>query len=77
VQQVGQLGCELADVDSEPSALLGGVLVVADRTVDRPVHRAQVENVSGMQQLVVGGAEPVVRVVEFPDDPLIGDQQCG
>ena len=56
--------------------LLCGVLVVAERAVDLPVHRARVENPSGAEA-VVRGPEASRGVVQLSDDLLILSEQGG
>ncbi|MGN6867082.1 MAG: hypothetical protein ACTHMY_01635 [Solirubrobacteraceae bacterium] len=61
---------DLADVDGELAALLGGVLVGAERALDLPVQVRQAEHVGRgtSVELLVGVGEAVVGVVESLDD---------
>jgi hypothetical protein len=61
---------DLADVDGELAALLGGVLVGAERALDLPVQVRRAGHVRGgtRVELLVGVGEAVVGVVESLDD---------
>lgn len=59
----------LADVDGELAALLGGVLVGAERAVDPPVKVRWAARVGRwVGELLVGVGEAMVGVVEALDD---------
>jgi hypothetical protein len=68
---------DLADVDGELAALLGGVLVGAESVMDAPVKVWQSERVGRgtSVELLVGVGEAVVGVIESLDDLDIAIEQ--
>ncbi|HTT27980.1 MAG TPA: hypothetical protein VMG37_06195 [Solirubrobacteraceae bacterium] len=66
---------DLADVDGELAALLGGVLVGAERVVDLVVEAALAGR--GFGELLVGVSEAMVGVIESFDDLDVLIEQGG